>query len=280
MEAILADLRALKGQDFVRVSYPADLARLVQDTEKAWRAFCDLDDGTKRSFGYQPDKEKSGVGYQPPESGRDPKEHFHVRLSERAWLLERAGDLDNEAVTWFITSALDLAERLKPFSKTEFIEVAERDFDMPALTEDAMAAGDLWTLRFLRYLGGVEPGHPIAAEHVDKGAFTAHLYESDPGFERFTPQGTWEPVEFGSGETMIIAGLGLQYRSKCQLTAMHHRVVANEKTAVSGRISIVCFYDFRGQVYYNKPRWGPTQNFGAGFFYQMPFSEFQQYFLG
>jgi isopenicillin N synthase-like dioxygenase len=278
MEAMATDLAALKGQDFVRVPYPQELAQLVRETERLWREFCSLPREMKLAFGYQPDAEKSGVGYQPPESGRDPKEHVHVRLAERAWLRTQAKRLGNPVVTRFIESALALARAMQPFAQHEFLETAERDFHMPGLTSDAMNSAELWTLRFLNYLGGTALGEPIAAEHVDKGAFTAHLFESDSGFERYTQAGAWEPVEFGDGETMIIAGLGLQFRSRCLLKAMHHRVVANERTRSEGRTSIVCFFDFRGQVYYDKARYGPTQQFGAGHFYRMPFARFVEFF--
>ena len=112
----------------------------------------------------------------------------------------------------------------------------------------------------------------------DKGAFTAHLYESDEGFERFTRDERWEPVPFGDGHTAIIAGFRLQYRSRCKLTAVCHRVVATERTARHGRYSIVLFFDCVNTPYYNKQKLGPMQQYPAGFNYGIPFPALATYF--
>ena len=278
MESTMQDVHALKGQDFVRVSYPKDLARLVKESQEKAAAFWTLPDEIKDSFGYQPDTVRSGVGYQSAESGRDPKEHFHVRLADAAWLREQTARVDHPAVTAIVETALELLVRLKPFAQDDFLRPAERELDVPDLAKKTLASHEFWLLRFLHYHEGSE-AEEFAAEHVDKGAFTAHLLETDSGFERYTPEGKWEPVEFGDGETMIIAGLGLQYLSRCQLIAMHHRVVANERTRTTGRDSIVCFFAFEDQVHYDKGKWGPTQQFPAGYFYRMPFEEFRTYFI-
>ncbi len=277
MDTALLDVRGLAAHDFVRVPYPSALAACVKRAQGAWEAFCGLPDEEKRRFGYQPDTLLSGVGYQPPESGCDPKEHFHVRLSERQWLLIECLRVNLPEATAFVEAALTLCEEAKPFAR-EFVETAEEEFSIPHLLDDTWKLRDQWTLRFLHYMGGCEPGQAIAAQHLDKGAFTAHLYESDEGFERFTRDERWEPVPFGDGHTAIIAGFRLQYRSRCKLTAVCHRVVATERTARHGRYSIVLFFDCVNTPYYNKQKLGPMQQYPAGFNYGIPFPALATYF--
>ena len=278
METML-DLRELSADDVVRVAYPARLASLVREAKEKADAFWELPQEVKEAFGYQSDTLVSGVGYQGPEDGsKDPKEHVHLRLNESAWLRAQCAKVNDPAVSEFVETGLALAEGLKPFAQ-EFVESAESEFSIPGLAKDTMSLADGWTFRFLRYQAGKRaPGEDIAAQHLDKGGFTLHLHESDSGFERLTRDGTWVPVAFGDGHTLIIAGARLQYRSRCRLTAVCHKVVANERTAVEGRTSIVCFFDFRNTPYYDKSKWGPMQGLPVGFNYDLPFVKYAQYF--
>ena len=279
MEKVIQNLHQLVTHDIVRVKYPATLAMYVREAEEAWRDFIALPDEVKRSFGYKPDVLRSGVGYQGPETGRDPKEHFHVCLAEATWLKAQAVSMNHPVITKLIESALRLAEQAKPFIREDFLSTAEAEFVLPNLVQNGMNASDRWMLRFLHYFGGCKAGEIIAAEHIDKGPMTAHLYESDSGFERLTREGTWEPVTFGDSETAIIAGIGLQHRSKGRLNAVCHRVRANERTAKIGRNSIVLFIECDGIAHYDKEANGPMQGFPPGFFYDMPFEKLDSYFL-
>lgn len=273
------DVRALRSQDLVRVPYPAALKVRVLAAKKIWEKFYGLPDKVKRALDYQADTLVSGVGYQGPETGCDPKEHVHIRLSEASWLRMQASLTGNAIVIEFIEAALQLCEELKEFMR-EFLEAAEREFGIAGLVDDVMALADSWTLRFLHYLEGkCSPGEPLAAQHLDKGGLTGHLYESAPGFERLTRDREWEPISFGDGETVIIAGARLQHRTKGKIIAVCHRVVANERTARVGRDSIVCFFDMLNAAHYNKAKHGSMQSFKEGFNYPpAPFSAFDKLF--
>jgi len=81
------------------------------------------------------------------------------------------------------------------------------------------------------------------------------------------------------GETAIIPGMRLQYRSGNKLKAIYHRVVATEKTAKEGRFSVVCFVHLKNTPEYNKQKAGRLQEFMPGFNYDMPFEEFKKLFI-
>lgn len=272
------NVQGLEVQDLVRVRYPHELSKLVAEADIAWQEFCLLPMPEKNRYPYQIDASVSGVGYQSTSTTGDPKEHFHIRLSQSAWLLTEAEKTHNPVIIEFVDTALRLAEGLKPFAR-QFVESAEEEFELPALAKDIMAVCDEWTPRFLHYFAGAREGDEFAMQHTDKGCLTLHLHESHSGFEHLTREGLWQPIAFGKDETLVIAGLRLQYRSSCRLTAVCHRVVASEETARVGRNSIVCFFDCKNIPYYDKKRHGSTQNFPPGFNYGMPFETYKTLFM-
>lgn len=121
-------------------------------------------------------------------------------------------------------------------------------------------------------------GEEIASSHVDKSAFTLHLYESHPGLERLSYDGGWESMPVSEGETAIIPGMRLQYRSENRIKATCHRVVATETTAAVGRFSAVCFIHPKNTPEYDKASAGRLQEFGPGFNYTLPWNEFSRLF--
>ncbi len=137
----------------------------------------------------------------------------------------------------------------------------------------------MWFVRFLHYFGGRKEGDEIATPHVDKSGFTLHLYESDPGLQYLDFAKQWRDMPVSLGETAIIPGMRLQYRSQNRLKAIYHRVIATEKVAQQGRFSVVCFIHLKNTPEYNKQKAGRLQEFPPGFNYDMPFSEFSKLFI-
>ena len=85
-------------------------------------------------------------------------------------------------------------------------------------------------------------------------------------------------MPISEGETVIIPDMQLQLRSKGKLRALCHRVVATKETSITGRFSAVCFIGFKDTPSYNKKEKGRLQEKTPGFNYEMPFSEFREYF--
>jgi hypothetical protein len=271
-------LAGLEERGLAILEYPVHVQEKVVWAERKWEAFCALPDEVKRLFPYQPDALLSGAGYQPPESGIDPKEHFHVNLANAAWLIEQAEKIGNPVMIDFVTSALELLRELRPFVG-DFSKTAEREFGIPGLAQDICECMETHILRFLHYFGGCEAGADIAALHIDKGGCTPHLYESTPGLQYLTHTKVWKDVVFSKGQTAIIPGFRLQHRSGGRLWATCHKVIASEEAARHGRFSIVLFVDFLNGKYYNKMHWKSLQGFSEGFFYGMPFEELDTYFI-
>ena len=136
----------------------------------------------------------------------------------------------------------------------------------------------MWFLRFIHYFGGRREDDEIATSHADKCGFTLHLMESDPGLQFLDFQNKWNDVPVSTGETVIIPGMRLQYRSKNELKALYHRVVATPETAEAGRFSMVLFVHLCRTPEYDKKRAGRLQEFPPGFNYEMPFEEFSKLF--
>jgi isopenicillin N synthase-like dioxygenase len=277
MDTMTLSLEKLESSGYVTMKYPPALRAGVRSAMRAWRAFCSLDTDVKSRIGYSGDVNVSGNGYELKlESDFDRKEDFHVRVSARHSLVgeaARAGHVAEE----FVEAALDLNRLVRPLVR-EFAEAAQMQFGMRGLLDDVIAKEPEALIRFLHYFGDREPGDQLASQHVDKGGFTLHLYESDPGLEYLSMDGEWRPMQFSLEETAIIPGMRMQLRSENKLKATCHRVVSNEKTARAGRYSAVVFVDFAKTPYYDKTRLGRTQNYAEGFNYTMPFSEFETMF--
>lgn len=273
------DIKELERSGHVYVSYKPDLRIAMEDAMQAWKAFCALPEEVKIRFPYEPDRKTSGNGYELKKGNAyDLKENFHLRTVVREDLLKSARVVDDTVTPVFIEKALAVNELMVPLVR-EFAEAVEEGYQIPGFADDVMAKQSDWLLRFLHYFGDRKPGEEIATPHNDKGGFTLHLYESDRGVERLTYDGKWVDMPVSHQETVIIPGMGLQNRSRCQLKATCHRVVATEETAVTGRYSAVCFFNFRNARYFDKTKFGAQQEWAPGAFYDMPFEEFDKLFI-
>ncbi|MEO6536729.1 MAG: 2OG-Fe(II) oxygenase family protein [Candidatus Paceibacterota bacterium] len=276
----MISVEELRDKGKVYTTYPAELREAVARAMEAWQAFCVLPEDIKMQFPYEVDKWVSGNGYElKKESGDtlDQKENFHLRLRARDELLTRASAIGNPEITEFVEAGLVLPELIAPLL-ADFAQSMEEEFGMTGFAEDVAYATPSLLLRFLHYFGDQEPGKEIASPHVDKGGFTLHLYESDKGVEQLTFDGNWTPVPVSHEQTVIFPALGLQYRLKSDVKAMCHKVVATEESAQNGRFSAVCFVDFRGNVPWNKEKFGRQQDLPPGFNYTMPWEEFKTRF--
>ncbi len=262
------------------VSYPEDLRKGVEEAVAAWKAFCELPREQKLNFPYDPDTKTSGNGYELKEGNTfDLKENMHLRTEARERLMEHARKVDPVIAPAFVEKALALNELMVPTIRS-FAESIEKTYDIPDFADDVLAKQPDWLIRFLHYFGTRAPGEEIATPHNDKGGFTLHLYESDSGVERLDfKTREWVSMPLSHDQTVIIAGNGLQNRSRCQLRALSHRVVANEDTAKNGRFSAVCFFNFRNARYFDKTKFGAQQKWPPGSFYDMPFEEFDKMFV-
>lgn len=274
------DIQELETQGRVYVPYSPELRAGVEEAVQAWQAFCALPKETKLGFPYDPDVKVSGNGYEykdDPATG-DLKEDFHFRLNAAESLMRSARTVDEIVAPAFIEKALGVNELIGPLVR-DFASAVERTYGIEGFADDVMVMQPSWILRFLHYFGDREPGAEIAAPHVDKGGFTLHLFESDGGVEQLTyDERVWKPMPVSHTETVIIPAMGLQNRSRGKLRATCHRVVATPESAVEGRYSMVCFFDFRNARYYDKKTHGRLQEWAPGAFYDMPFAEFDKLF--
>jgi isopenicillin N synthase-like dioxygenase len=282
METAMHAKRAkeLETEGRLYVTYDPSLRAGVEEAMKAWKQFTQLPEAKKVLFGYSPDAKTSGNGYELKLEGAiDRKENVHLRVNARDELLNGAAQADPVIGPAFVESALALNELMASMVR-DFARTIEEECAIPGFELDVMDWQPKWLLRFLHYFGDRMPGEEIAAPHTDKGGFTLHLYESHPGVEYLTYDSReWKALPLSHDQTVIIPGMGLQNRSKGTLRALVHRVVATEETAETGRFSAVCFFNFNHARFFDKSRFGAQQAWAPGAFYDMPFEQFDSYFI-
>jgi hypothetical protein len=272
-------LAGLKSAQGIFLPYPSELRSAVERAVGSWKGFCALDESEKSKFPYI-SIDGLGVGYELKKktgATSDDKEDFHANRQARIWLRDVARDIDNGEAQRFIEDTekvIDLSDLLVG----RFAEDVEEQFSLPGFASEVQAGKDRSLLRFLHYFGGRRPGEVTGAAHADKSGFTPTLYESDPGLQQLTLDGKWEPVSIPPGQSLVMAGMQLQYRSKGAVFATVHRIVATERTAIDGRYSSVCFVPLMCTPMYDKVKAGRTQDFPAGFNYTMPLEEFAKLF--
>ncbi|HVW82378.1 MAG TPA: 2OG-Fe(II) oxygenase family protein [Candidatus Paceibacterota bacterium] len=274
------NLAELKREGRLYVKYPEELRAGVEEAVEAWRRFCALSREQKLKFPYAGDTNVSGNGYELKEGEAiDLKENFHLRASGKDELARKAERVDDFITPAFVKKATALPALMAPLLQ-EFGRQVEEELGVEGFEEDLMSMQENWLVRFLHYFPARSAGEEIAAPHNDKGGFTLHLYESHPGVERLTfDTKEWVPMDLDPGETVIFAGNGLQHRSKNQLRALSHRVLATPETATEGRYSAVCFFSFKNAKYFDKSRFGSQQLYPPGSFYDMPFEKFDEFFI-
>lgn len=276
---IKASVLDLETAGFVNVPYPASLRSSVRMAVQTWQDFCCLGKTTKQKFPYREDR-AGGVGYELKEragSTLDLKENFQFTRVSSVWLRETAVDVVGLTPIQLVGCADGLVGLIQSLV-VNFAREAEESFALGGLADEVILGRDQWIVRFLHYFGGRKVGDEIATPHADKSGLSLHLYESDPGLQCLGFDGEWRDMPVSDSETVIIPGMRMQFRSKGDLKALCHRVVATPETARTGRYSIVCFIPLINTPAYNKVAAGRLQEFPPGFNYTMPFEEFRKLF--
>lgn len=267
--------------DVARCTYSPLAREVVVQAVKSWKRVCELPRDVRQSFPYSADQKNSGVGYElklTQGTTLDVKEDMHINLEWRDRLLVCADSVGDEGVFRdFIENSLKIPEAIKPLV-LEYARKVEVEHSLPGFAEDVENSMSTWMVRFLHYFGDRNIGDEVAVPHADKGGFTAHLYESHPGLQYLDEERNWKDVLISTDETVILPGLALQHKTHNEKTAVYHRVVATEETAVSGRFSAVCFIDMGNSKYFNKAKYGRIQDFPVAFNYEISFEDLDKYF--
>lgn len=273
----IKNIGQLDRDGFVSVTYPHDLRAAVEQAVEAWKEFCTLAQDTKTNLAYS--NNSDGVGYELKlgvGNKADRKVNFDVALSGLAWLNSRCSGLGAPAQN-FVKKAAALVAFMKPIV-LDFAGSVEEQYGVTGLRDEVEEGEGVFFVRFIHYFGDRHEGEEIAAAHTDQSGFTLHLYESDPGLQGLTHEKKWIDMPVSEGETVIIPSMQLQLRSRGRLDATCHRVIANAKTAVDGRLSAVCFVQFPKTPKYNKAKGGRLQEKEPGFNYGMDPEMFERWF--
>ena len=204
---------------------------------------------------------------------------FHTKLKDKEWLRDQARRVGRDEATTLVATSIEAIKELEPFV-AEFCERLERRFDLGAFREDFLADIHEAILRHLFYPPGArQAGEEIAVQHVDKGGFTLHNWESHPGVERLTlDTKEWVPFPTRKGKAVMFGSLRLQHRARNKLKGLCHRVVLRPEAVETGRYSTVFFSNFRHSPYYNKRALGSTQERPLGFNYDISWEDFEKLF--
>lgn len=271
------DLKQLHNTGLVNVRYPEDLRKVVERAVNSWKNFCHLPHASKSAYSFLEDEHGDGAGYELKEKKglkKDLKENFHISLHQ----YERIAKIASNQTFPFLSDAKILLDKIEPLVMT-FANGVERDYHISKFAQETITSKPYWTLRYLHYFGDQEIGSELAVPHVDKGAFTLHLYESDEGLEYFCiNERVWKPMPMAENQTVIIPGIQSQWMSD-KLTGLCHRVRATEKTSRLGRFSMVCFISFQNIPMYNKKKFGNMQSHPVGFNYLLPHQKLAKFFI-
>ncbi|TAK57983.1 hypothetical protein EPO17_00555 [Patescibacteria group bacterium] len=268
-------IKQLRATGSVAISCPPEASAGIVRASTWWEAFCALPKQTRLEFPYQ-----EGSGYElqeTPGATRDLKEHFHFTEGKADWLADTAIQTGEVAVMQFVQNTVALLPLIRPLV-LEFAREVEKFYGLEGFVDEVASGEGKWIIRFLHYFGGRIAGDEIATAHTDKSGFTLN-FTSTSGLERLDYDGVWRPMPVAEGQTTINTSMQLQYRSKGELKALCHRVVATPATAVNGRFSMVCFIPLTKTASYNKKGAGRLQEFAPGFNYTMPFEEFGKLFV-
>ncbi len=271
-------IKDLQTKGFVVFSYPEDLRKAVEKCVVDWKKFCSLPTKIKKDLPYSSNSD--GVGYELKDGTgpkADRKENFDITTGGKEWLEQNIGSIGNNDVLQFIKSANSLVTFLKPLI-IDFAEQAEKEFDLKGFAKEVSESENAYFIRFIHYFGDRKIGEETASAHVDQSGFTPHLFESTAGLQCLTFDGKWIDMPVSKGKTVIIPDMQMQLRSKGQLKALCHRVIATSESAESGRYSAVCFVQLKNTPKYDKERCGRLQEKAPGFNYNLPFDEFRKLF--
>ncbi len=278
------NIKQLKTNGFMSVTYPPTLRTAVSDAVVSWKAFCALPLEVKAQLPYS--NNTAGVGYEMKDGSGpkgDRKENFDVALGGREWLLKNVVKQDNSSVLKFINDAISLVTVIKPLI-VEFAREVEKEFGLEGFQEEVAGSEDSYFIRFIHNFEGAISGEVITSAHPDQSGFTPHLFESHPGLqcmsldESLPTEERWIDMPVSQGQTVIIPSMQMQLRSGGELKALCHRVVANGVTAKEGRYSAVCFVQLKNTPKYDKATHGRLQEKVEGFNYKMLHDKFAKLF--
>lgn len=269
------DIKELKTKGMVKIAYPPILREAVEKSLGLWKRFTALSVEVKKSLPYS--NNADGVGYELKDGSGpkgDRKENFDIAIGGEEWLRENLEKIKEPAARDFVSHVTALIKVMKP-TIIGFAKDVEKEFGMDSFADEVDESEIGFYVRFIHYFGDREVGEETATSHVDQSGFTLHLFESAPGFQTLTYDGKWVDVPIKAGDqTVIINSMQMQLRSKGELKALCHRVVATPETAKDGRYSAVCFVQLQKTPKYDKGKGGRLQEKTPGFNYTMPIREF------
>lgn len=269
-------IKELKAKGFVTLTYPTNLRKAVDKTVKSWKKFCDLSEEIKKGLPYS--NNTAGVGYELKDgvgNKADRKENFDITVEGVEWLQKNRGFVESPIALNFIENSVELVKVMKPIIM-DFARQCEEEFNLKDFAKEANES--IFFVSFIHYFGDRKLGDETASAHVDQSGFTLHLFESAKGLQCFSYNGKWMDMPVGDGKTVIIPAMQMQLRSKGQLKALCHRVIATKETAEKGRYSAVCFVQLKNTPKYDKERNGRLQEKPTGFNYKMSQREFEGLF--
>lgn len=273
-------MQNLKNIGLVNVVYPNEPRIAVENAVASWKKFCSLPKETKHKFPFI-ERHADGTGYELKEekgARKDLKENFQITLADFERIQNIAQEIQDPEAIAFIHCAHELIRLIEPVVM-QFAQATEKTYGIQGMAEEVLKAKDLWIFRYLHYFNDRPPGEEIAAAHLDKAAFTLHLYESHGGLQYLDKHTRrWQEMPVGDGQTVVIPAMQLQLQSKGDLKALYHRVVATEETSRTGRFSMVCFVPMLGAPLYNKSAKGRMQHYDVGFNYDISHHDFSELF--
>lgn len=268
----------LKTKGFVALAYPKSLRIAVDETVKSWKEFCALSTEVKKGLPYS--NNADGVGYELKDgvgNKADRKENFDVTIAGQEWLRKNIEGIQNHVALDFVQNATALVGVMKPII-LDFARQSEKAYNLQDFSYEVEESEGAFFVRFIHYFGDREVGEETATAHADQSGFTLHLFESATGLQCLPYDREWIDMPVSSGETVIIPSMQLQLRSKGELRALCHRVVATPQTAVNGRYSAVCFVQLKKTPKYDKDTHGRLQEKTPGFNYELSHDDFSKLF--
>ncbi len=278
---MISSINELEEQGLVNVDYPQEPRLAVENAVASWMKFCTLPSNIKNRFGFV-ECHADGTGYEFKEekgSRKDLKENFQITLADFDRLQKIANEVKDPEAIHFIECAHELIQLIEPVV-LHFAQSVEETFGVQGMKEEVLKSKHLWIFRYLHYFSDRPSGEEIAAAHIDKAAFTLHLYESHTGLQYLNKNTRkWSEMPVLPGQTVVIPAMQLQLESEGELKALYHRVIATQETTKTGRYSMVCFIPMLRTRLYNKNARGRTQNYDPGFNYDISHAEFSELFM-
>lgn len=259
------------------VEYPSNIKQCVAKAAIAWQDFLAQPDDTKQRYAAL--SLQSGTGYEKKGDGqresKDIKENFDVTRASLEDLI--AISMHDPATAQFAIAARALFDELEQFIAAQGAHI-EQHYGTNGFAAEAAASAASAFVRFLHY-PPVAVGTVIGEPHVDHSGLTLHLYESTDGCERLDPSTRmWLPMPVSDDQAVMFASMQTQLYSKGEIKGLCHQIIANNTTAKLGRNAIVCFVPLVRTPRYDRAAYGRLQERTPGFNYDMPRTEFAQYF--